>query len=125
MHEIYDDILAAGVEVYLVGLETDEGAVQMMEKTNARIPILTDVDGAVISSYGLGFVPPENMQDAYRRMGHPILEANAQTGFMLPIPATYVLDQGGIVRERYINADYTHRMEPSEVLAAVRAVAER
>ncbi len=109
-----------GGQVFLIGPETEEHALELMEKTKATIPLLYDLDASVIRSYRLAFEPPKAMQEAYERMGHPILEANAATGFTLPIPATYVIDRDRKVRARYINADYTHRMEPAAVLAAVK-----
>ncbi len=120
MQEVYEEIRSAGGEVLLVGPETEENALKMMEKTKATIPLLYDLDGSVIDSYGLLFEPPTEMQEAYREMGHPIVEANGQTGFKLPIPATFIVGGNGRIRARYINADYTQRMEPSAVLAAVR-----
>ena len=38
-------------------------------------------------------------------------------------PATYVLDQSGIVRAGQADPDYTVRMEPSDVVAALRNIA--
>jgi peroxiredoxin len=43
---------------------------------------------------------------------------------MLPVPATYVVGQDQKVTARYVNADYTTRMEPAAVLAAVQAAAK-
>jgi len=41
----------------------------------------------------------------------------------LPVPATYVPDQYGIVRAGEADPDYTVRMEPSDVVAALRNIA--
>jgi peroxiredoxin len=42
---------------------------------------------------------------------------------MLPIPATYVIDQDGVVRSAFVEPDFTIRQEPSDILAAVRQLA--
>ncbi len=94
-----------------------------MEKTKATIPLLYDLDGSVIDRYGLLFTPPPGMQAAYERVGHPIVQANPSTGMQLPIPATYVVASDGLIAARYINADYTYRMEPADVLQAAQAAA--
>jgi peroxiredoxin len=39
------------------------------------------------------------------------------------VPATYVLDQDGTVRAGQADPDYTVRMEPAEVVAAIRKIA--
>ena len=38
---------------------------------------------------------------------------------MLPIPATYVLDSTGRVVLSYLDADYTTRLEPTEITVAL------
>src|SRR6202011_323754 len=40
-------------------------------------------------------------------------------GWMLPIPATYVLDSTGRVVLSYLDADYTTRLEPTEITVAL------
>lgn len=40
--------------------------------------------------------------------------------FRLPIPARYVIDKQEIVRAADVNADYTIRLEPSEILEQLR-----
>jgi len=42
---------------------------------------------------------------------------------MLPIPATYVIDRGGMMRGAFVEPDYTTRQEPTAILAKVRDVA--
>jgi peroxiredoxin len=39
----------------------------------------------------------------------------------LSIPATFVIDRSGIVRARYVSADYTTRMDPDDIEAALAA----
>ena len=38
---------------------------------------------------------------------------------MLPIPATYVLDSTGLDVLAYLDADYTTRLEPPEIIVAL------
>ena len=40
----------------------------------------------------------------------------------LPVPTTFVLDREGVVRARHVDADYRIRMEPVDVLDALRAL---
>jgi peroxiredoxin len=42
---------------------------------------------------------------------------------MLPIPATYVLDQDSVVRTAFVESDFTIRQEPSDILNNVRQLA--
>lgn len=118
---MYSEIRSLGAEVFFIGPETRDDAIKLMKKQNASIPLLYDLDGSVMSSYGLSFEVPSYLQPFLQAMGLP--EANPETGWKLPIPATYVLDGLGIVRKRHVDADYTYRMEPADVLTELREIA--
>jgi len=49
-------------------------------------------------------------------------DQNADHSWRLPVPATFVLDREGVVRARHVDADYRTRMEPVDVLDALRAL---
>jgi len=50
--------------------------------------------------------------------------ANGDAGTDLPVTATYVVAQDGIVAWAFVEADYRRRAEPADVLGAVRALGE-
>jgi peroxiredoxin len=93
----------------------------MMEKNNASIPLLYDLDGAVMEAYRLAFTVPDYLQPAYATLGFP--DVNPETGWRLPVPATYVINQDGVVHSQYANGDYTRRMEPADIIAALKEIA--
>ncbi|MFZ4807950.1 MAG: hypothetical protein ACOYLQ_11870 [Hyphomicrobiaceae bacterium] len=39
------------------------------------------------------------------------------------MPATYVVEKGGLIAAAFVDPDYRRRMEPSAALAALRAIA--
>jgi peroxiredoxin len=41
----------------------------------------------------------------------------------LPIPATFVIDRAGVIQARFVSADYTIRMDPDNIEAALAALA--
>jgi peroxiredoxin len=47
---------------------------------------------------------------------------NADGSRMLPLPATYVIDRDGKIVYAFVETDYTKRAEPSDILAALRAL---
>ena len=81
--------------------------------------MLSDIEGAVMDAYGLSFDLPERLRPAYGRgMGFP--DRNPGTGWRLPVPATFVIDRSGVIRSRHCLADYRYRMEPRDIVEAVR-----
>jgi peroxiredoxin len=106
--------------VFFIGPETRDNAMKMMDKQHASIPLLYDLEGFVMAAYGVAFEIPDYFKEGYAAMGLP--DANPNTGWQLPIPATYVIDQKGTVRAAYVNPDYTHRMEPEEIVRALKEI---
>ena len=49
---------------------------------------------------------------------------NAGAGWALPIPASYVVDQGGVIRFAFGDADWARRAEPADIVDAVRRIAQ-
>lgn len=114
-------MLELGATLFLVGPETEADARKMLARNETDIPILLDGDGAVMDAWGLSFDLPERLRPMYRRgLGFP--DRNPATGWRLPVPATFVVDRAGIIRARHCLADYRYRMEPRDILAAIRAL---
>lgn len=116
----YADIKALGAEVLFIGPETREHALAMAEKAESRVPILCDIDGHVMDAYGLTFEVPASLRPMYERFGFPNL--NPKTGWKLPVPATYVIRPDGVIAASFANADYRYRMDPEDILAALRRI---
>jgi len=114
-------ICELGGDIYLIGPESVENALKLREKTGATIPLLPDTDAAVASSFGLVFQLPSIFQEQYADIGRDLPAQNPGAGWRLPIPATFVIGADRRIVARYVDADYTRRMEPDAVLAAARS----
>ena len=119
----HDELRELGATLFFIGPETEESARTLLGKNETDVPILCDRDGAVMDAYGVSFELPESLKPMYARgMGFP--DRNPGTGWRLPTPATFVVDPAGVIRSRHCLADYRYRMEPRDVVAAVRALAD-
>ena len=59
----------------------------------------------------------QKMMEA-RRSDPPTFQGNSS--WILPIPATFVIGQDGLIRARFVDPDYRNRMMISDMLAAMR-----
>ena len=85
--------------------------------------VLSDVDQSVIAAYQLLYEIDDATRDLLENTFHNNIAAhNADGTWRLPIPATFVLDEHGVVRDRHVDADYRTRMEPADITAAVRQI---
>ena len=55
--------------------------------------------------------------------GIDVPAANGDDSYELPLPATYVIDTTGRICAAFIDRDYTKRMEPADMIAALQKIA--
>ena len=96
----------------------------MAEKHAIPIDILSDSRSEVLKKYRLWFEVPAEIKALYlEKFGINLEKYNGAGRWELPVPATYVIDRRGTVQAGQADPDYTTRMEPSEIVASLRAIA--
>ena len=117
-------IRSLGAGLVAISPELPDNTLTMAEKHAIPIDILSDATSEVLKKYRLWFAVPEEVKTLYlEKFGLNLEKYNGAGRWELPVPATYVLDREGIVRAGEADPDYTARMEPSDVVTALRNIA--
>jgi peroxiredoxin len=124
LEEALPEIEALGASLVAVTPETGGRALEAKRHRKNRYEILSDVDCGLGLNCGVVFQAPADYRALLLRFGHNIPERHGNDAWFLPLPATFVLDQEGIVRWRFAEVDPSLRAEPADILAAVRALAD-
>lgn len=98
LHRATPSIRAAGARAIAITPETGDLPRNFKRDHRLDLEILSDLDLGVSLSFGLVSVVPAEIKSRLLRRG---LDLSASHGFalwMLPMPATYVLDRRGIIR---------------------------
>jgi peroxiredoxin len=82
-------------------------------------PILRDRGCKIASRYRIAFTVPQQFRAAYLALGYPNWVKTSSKNWVLPIPATYLLDSTGLVVLSYLDADFMTRLEPTEIIVAL------
>jgi len=109
-------IKAAGGKLITIAPEIPAHAGEIRDKGNLTFPLLHDRDNAVARQYGLVFTLPDTLRPIYENFGIDLADSQGNDAFELPMPATYIIRQDGIVAHAFVNADYTQRMEPDMII---------
>jgi peroxiredoxin len=109
-----------GARLVAVSPQTPDHSLSFTEKLELAFPVLTDKGNAVARRYGLVYHVSNNLRAIYERLGIDLQEYDGDDSWELPISATYVIDQQGVIRLAFVDADFTHRLEPSTVLETLR-----
>ena len=117
----YPEILAAGGEVVSIVPETGRYAAELRKARNVPFRVLTDLDLAYALSLGLVFWVGEKIKQTYLGFGIDLARFQGNGGWFLPIPATLVVGRDGLVKARFVDPDFRHRMAIEDIVAAVSA----
>lgn len=125
LQKILPEIKALGGQMIGVSPELPGKIAETAEKHSAEFPLLGDLGNKTAKQFGLAFTLAEELRPLYEQFGIDIPAHNGDEKYELPIPATYVIDKDGTVIDCFVDADYTKRMEPAEVIAALKKSGEK
>lgn len=102
-------LTAKGAYVIGVSPETVAGIDKTISKTKASFSIISDRNYSVMTAYKVNYVMEPGLADRYKKGGLDIAMANGQTDYVLPVPATYIIDKAGKIKFVFFDKDYKKR----------------
>ena len=117
-----DRIEAAGAQVVAIMPELQEYAEKFKAESGAPFPVLTDLDNGYALSLNLAIWLGAEIQRLLSNQNLAGFHGN--DGWVLPIPATFVVGRDGLVKARFVDPDFRRRMEIDDLLAALRRASE-
>jgi peroxiredoxin len=123
LHGIISNQENLKASILAVSPEKPEFSLSLADQHQLSFPLLSDVRGQVMRDYQLAWEIPYTIREQYLTLfGRDLNAINTNSGWVLPVPATYILNRDGVIVERYVNEDYTARMEPSEIVDVLRGL---
>jgi len=124
-HEVLPVARELGVAFVAISPQGPTGSEEIARGNELTFPVLTDEGGRYADLLGLRFDLTDDVAEVHRALGNDFDSINAGSEWSLPRPTVIVTDADGVVTYVDVQADYTRRTEPADVVAAVRAVAGR
>ena len=118
--QVHDEARKLGAQVVSIIPETLAYSRRLIVDNELPFRVLTDLDLAYALSLGLMIWAGERIRALYLRSGLDLPLFQRNEGWFLPIPATFVIGNDGVVRARFANPDFRKRMEPQDILKAIR-----
>jgi peroxiredoxin len=122
LQQALPEITGSGGRLVAISQQTPDSSLTTVERHDLTFDVLSDVDGAVSRAYGLEFRLPDDLQEVYSMLGHPLPAFNGTDRHTLPVPATFVVDIERTVRFAFADPDYARRADPADVVAALHAL---
>ncbi len=119
--EVLAEIKAQSATFVALTPELPDYSLSTKEKHQLTFEILTDLNNEVASRYGLVFTLDENTAVRYEK-GFGLSAYNGNHLNQLPMPATYIINQKGVIVYAFVNADYTQRANTEEVIKKLKEI---
>ncbi|TVY15436.1 putative peroxiredoxin bcp [Lachnellula arida] len=92
--------------------ELPDTSLSTVEKNELQFPVLSDVGNKLARELGIVFEQPEEMRAVFDGFGHDFMRRNGDESLVVPVPAVVLVGKDGVVRNVFVEADYTKRLEP-------------
>ena len=125
LRDAHRDVIEAGGQIVSIAAEVGGRAMNAMQKHGLPFEVLCDVDLGVSLAFGLVFAITEEVREIYGRLGYDLEAFNGNDSWFLPVPATYVVAPDGVVAAAFIEPDFRYRMEPADIVNAIKAINSR
>jgi peroxiredoxin len=110
-------IRAIGGQVVAIMPELQEYAERFKAESGAPFPVLTDLDNGYALSLNLAIWLGPEIQRLLSY--YDMASFHGNDGWVLPIPAAFVVGRDGLVKARFVDPDFRKRMEIDDLLAAL------
>lgn len=117
LQERLADINALGAQLVAISPQTPEHSLATQQKHELKFPVLSDPGNKVAKQFGLVYTLDASLKPIYEAFGIDLVAHNGDSNFELPIPATYLVGEDGMVLESFLEVDYRKRLAPETALA--------
>lgn len=110
-----------GATVIAVSPEKPEFLNIMGEKIEAQFTLLYDKDYKIAEAYDVNFMPDKMQLFTYNvLLGGKLKETHSDDSQLLPIPATYIIDEEGKIIWRQFDRNYKKRSSVKDILDVLK-----
>ncbi|WP_448547581.1 peroxiredoxin-like family protein [Thalassotalea fusca] len=122
LRDIVNDLPALNATLIAITPETPEHIADTVSRNELNFVVASDHNNQLAKQCGLVFTVPEDLLAAYVKLGIDINSNNGEEKAELPIPATYIVDQQGVIRFAFVEEDYISRAEPSHLVMVLQSL---
>jgi peroxiredoxin len=83
-------------------------------------PLLIDAGNQVAQQFGIVYQVGTVLQKIHEGFNVSIPNINGDDSYKLPVPATFIIDRSGTIVYRFVDPDFTKRLDPIEIISVLR-----
>lgn len=109
-------ILDKGASLIAITPEINTSIEKIISKTKATFNIIYDSTYTIMKQYGTAFKVDAGTITRYKLIGLDVEEANGNKDHILPVPATFIIDQDGTILWKHFDTNYKKRSTVKEIV---------
>jgi peroxiredoxin len=125
LQQALPEIEALGASLVAVSPQLPDGSLELIDEHALTFEVLSDVESRVASEYGILFTLAPVDRALMLQVGTDLPTVNDDESWVLPAPATFVIAGDGTIRHARVDADFTQRPEPAEIVRALQTLAAK
>lgn len=111
-----------GARFVAISPELPDRSLTTIQKHNLGFPVLSDIGNAYARQLGIVFKQDEGLREPFGTLGIDLKERNGDDSFEVPVPITLLVGKDGVVKNVYVDPDFTKRLEPETALQWIDAL---
>ncbi|WP_350979222.1 peroxiredoxin-like family protein [Shewanella sp. AC34-MNA-CIBAN-0136] len=111
-----------GATLVAITPELPDMSLSTAEKNELEFDVLSDVNSEYAKALGLVFTLPDSIRDLYQTFGVEVEKHNGAEQFDFPLAATFVVAKDGTIVKAFVDADYTYRLDPEDIISSLKAL---
>jgi len=121
--QILPQIHGCGASLVAISPQNPDHSQATILKNFLQYEVLSDVGNRVGRAFGLVYPLAREVRRLYEGFGIDLAAYNDDDSWEVPLPGTFVVDRDFTIRLAFLDTDYTRRLEPAELLAALTLLA--
>lgn len=113
-----------GFEILAITGEVPGKVSAFLEKEKLGLTVLADTKQVAALAFGIAFRLGDDTYEKYKGYGVDLEETSGEKHHILPVPAVFLVDAGGVIRFSYVNPDFKVRLDPRILKAAAQSMVE-
>ena len=109
-------------QILAVTPQQPDKSLAQVKKNKYPFEIVSDLDDAVMKSYGLYYSLSPELHALYKSKGLDVEKFNGKGRVALPVPGTIVIGQDGIIKAVHADHDYKERMESADIIKVLKTL---
>jgi peroxiredoxin len=123
LQQALPELEALGASLVAVSPQLPDGSAELIDEAALTFEVLSDLDSTVASAYGITFTLAPSDQALFLEVGNDLRRVNGNDTWVLPAPSTFVIATDATIHHAHVDADFTQRPEPTEIVRVLRTLA--